>query len=349
MVNYVILSKSESKFCSTQVNLSPEMSEKVRDLENHISPSHFHPTEKNGDDIHITVLYGLHDNDPKGVRELVEGIGPIDATILGVEVFRPEDKDYDVLVMTVDSPDLCALHRGLATLPHTDTFPDYHPHCTIAYLVRGAGDEYKTLVAGLEGEIMTFPTLMFSDKDHKKTEIPLTRGIEPPMLNPGDIEKSLYVIMKSEVKVKAYTRTRKGRQEYVKPFQRQIISARKERVGVVMRMLSFVEKKVKDWKGEKGLEVQTKKKFKFSPEQEKSEKTWMTKPQKQYVHKRMSELRKEVGIKPTPIAGKIGLSTEEYDGLRMMGYKDNQISKMGKESAKTAYWNGISPSDAGVF
>jgi hypothetical protein len=483
----------DKSYCSTQVNLPSEVAEIVRDLESKILPNHLHPTEKQDDAPHITVLYGLQDDDPSGVRELVEGIGSVQASITGVEVFRPEDKDYDVLIMTVDSPDLCALNQGLARLPHTDTFPVYRPHSTIVYLVRGAGDGYKTMVTGMEGKVMTFNTLLFSDKNEKKTKIPLVR-IAEPMLNVRELEKSetvkpklqkivndfvsfcvkylklkdipkikfimapqakkikafgqhrqnkdapilldvenrqpmdilrtlahelvhhkqdeggkessgatsvtyrgnkkeneankiagilvrnyavkhpdyfalgtvkkskqVFVIMKA-VEVKGFTRTRKGKMEHVKPFQRK--GEQRERYGLLVRLLDFLEKKIQGWK----IEIQAKeekqrlyRKFKgFNQEQRKyvqrrvkeiqqrSERTWMTKPQKQYIHRRLAELRKEVGIKPIFVANKIGLSNEEYDGLRMMGYEDKQIKKMSKEGAKAAYWNRISPEKSGL-
>jgi len=173
-------------YSSTQVNLPTNIAAVVRGLESQISPADLHPTEKQSDFPHITVLYGLQTDDPGPVREIMENIGPVKASITGIEVFRPEDKAHDVLVMTVDSPDLCALHEGLCGLPHANTFPVYRPHCTIAYLLPGKGDAYRTMVSGLEGNVITFDTLVFSNQKEQKSFIPLT-----PLLNMDDVYKTV--------------------------------------------------------------------------------------------------------------------------------------------------------------
>jgi len=162
---------------STQVNLPGAFASELRDLESQIPQADIHPTEKN-DISHITILYGLHSTDPGPVSELLEGIGLVRASIIGMDVFKPEGKDYEVVVMPVDSPDLCALHEGLAVLPHTNTYPVYRPHCTVAYVLPGTGDKYKTLISGLEGRVLTFDTVVFSAVGGKKTYIPLTKLLD---------------------------------------------------------------------------------------------------------------------------------------------------------------------------
>ena len=63
-----------------------------------------------------------------------------DITVNGIDCFF--NKDYDVLKMDVRSNKLNELNELCKTLPHTSTYPDYKPHITIAYLLKGNGSKY---------------------------------------------------------------------------------------------------------------------------------------------------------------------------------------------------------------
>jgi hypothetical protein len=55
----------------------------------------------------------------------------------------------------------------------TDTFPEYKPHATIAYVKKGRGAKY----AGddfLQGKTITLDSVTFSGRDGERVEIPLT-------------------------------------------------------------------------------------------------------------------------------------------------------------------------------
>src|SRR5690606_14932626 len=56
------------------------------------------------------------------------------------DVFR--SLEHDVLVVKVDSPKLHELRDKLATLDHVDTWSEYRPHVTVAYLKPGAAKAY---------------------------------------------------------------------------------------------------------------------------------------------------------------------------------------------------------------
>lgn len=163
-----------NEFASTQVKLDDEATEAVelaaRGL---ISPKDLH--EKGFEDRpHITVKYGVHSDDPASVRPAIEAHGPIEATVGQLEIFQPEGKDYDVVVIRVESQDLHALNAAIAAGTEvTDTFPTYKPHITLAYVKRGAGKNYSDADSGLEGMRLTFDTVEFSTRDERVTEIPL--------------------------------------------------------------------------------------------------------------------------------------------------------------------------------
>ena len=44
-------------------------------------------------------------------------------------------------------------NEKLRKLPHTTDFPDYHPHCTITYLLPGTSDKYIELLKGVSIQV----------------------------------------------------------------------------------------------------------------------------------------------------------------------------------------------------
>ena len=170
-----ILQKSESKYSCVLAELNPLMAKKVKEVIKLIDPKDLHEKTEDEGEPHITVLYGLHTEVPEDAKEVLRGTEfPLDASVVCAEVFKPEGRDYDVLVLSANSPDIEELNDKLGELPNTTDFEFYHPHITVAYLKRGRGDKYQNIVTGLEGKALKFNVLEFSDKEQKKTEI----GIE---------------------------------------------------------------------------------------------------------------------------------------------------------------------------
>jgi 2'-5' RNA ligase len=94
---------------------------------------------------HCTLLYGLH-------SEVT--VEQVKAQLAGIE-FKPmklhnpslfENEKFDVLKLDVQPVEnlqfLKQANKALTQLPHTTSFPDYYPHCTIAYLKPGQGQKY---------------------------------------------------------------------------------------------------------------------------------------------------------------------------------------------------------------
>lgn len=60
------------------------------------------------------------------------------------------------------------LNKNFREFPHTNTYPDYHPHCTIAYLKPKMADKYiKKLNDSIEME-MTPNNIVYSKVDGSK-------------------------------------------------------------------------------------------------------------------------------------------------------------------------------------
>ena len=92
---------------------------------------------------HVTILYGLHKEvTPEMVKSVFEGFTKdINIEVNGIDIF--ENKDYDVVKFNVN-PDgaLQELHDKLSEFPNSNSFPDYKPHITIAYVKSGTGKKY---------------------------------------------------------------------------------------------------------------------------------------------------------------------------------------------------------------
>lgn len=130
------------------------------------------------DEPHITIKYGLHTNDADDVANVVSGFpGPVKVKLGKLSLFKHDD--FDVLKIDVVSPALHRLNRRLCKLPHTDTFPDYKPHLTLAYVDAGQGDKYLD-TNPLEGMELTFNTVAFRDKQRNSKAISLS---EPEPVN----------------------------------------------------------------------------------------------------------------------------------------------------------------------
>lgn len=169
--------EKQHDFASTQANLPAPVAEKIADAAALIPPDKL--ADKGIEtEPHVTVKYGLHGEDPAAVAEVLKDEPPIEVTLGKASVFEGKDGKPDVLKVDVDSPALHELNAKIAdALPHTDTFPDYHPHVTIAYLKNGEGAAYEgKAIEGVTGEKITLPSVTFSDKSGKATEIPLAEG-----------------------------------------------------------------------------------------------------------------------------------------------------------------------------
>jgi 2'-5' RNA ligase len=99
---------------------------------------------------HTTLLYGLHEEVPtEDVEDVLSNFTYGNCTINNTSLFEGNPK-YDVLKFDVSGPSLHETNHLLREFPHTNNFPNYHPHLTIGYIKSGEGKKYTEKFNGLQ-------------------------------------------------------------------------------------------------------------------------------------------------------------------------------------------------------
>lgn len=144
--------------------------EKVND--NDIYVTHHEPNFGREDEMHITILYGIHAENSDVIRDILEDSGPIEVELGKIDVFTNPFK-FDVVMIEVNSDDLCRLNEKLQkSVKHTSKYPTYKPHVTIAYVKKGKGWKHHGLDIW-NGTQFTSDYAIFSSKDGTKERIAL--------------------------------------------------------------------------------------------------------------------------------------------------------------------------------
>jgi 2'-5' RNA ligase len=162
-------------YASTQVNLSKSIAERVMDWgRENIPDEEISDTDENAgreDEPHITVLYGIVDQAPQQVIDLLQGKPAARATLGKITLF--EKDEYDVVKISVESEDLAEFQEILWDgVEHESDYPEYKPHITIGYVKSGYGSAHSGST-DFEGTEITFDAVVFSASDGEKTNIPL--------------------------------------------------------------------------------------------------------------------------------------------------------------------------------
>ncbi len=127
------------------------------------------PGHRYENDPHITVLYGIHEQDSDVVKEQLGDITPCKYKLTGISLF--ENDKFDVVKCTVESSDLTKLNKHCTdTLEFTNDYPKYVPHLTIAYVKPGTGKKYTKIKSDEFGKEKESNKFTFSDKDSNKTK-----------------------------------------------------------------------------------------------------------------------------------------------------------------------------------
>ncbi len=94
---------------------------------------------------HVTIVYGIHEDeiDPQTIADVMEeNMEPMTLAVTEIDVF--EGEEYDVVKYNLPLTEQLKTYRALfMKFPNTQTFDEYHPHMTIAYVLPGKGEKYK--------------------------------------------------------------------------------------------------------------------------------------------------------------------------------------------------------------
>lgn len=112
--------------------------EVISDTDLYIDPKD--PSYGREEEPHVTLIYGIHDIPDSDIVEDIKNISKPSIKFKKVSNF--ENDNFDVLKFDVESEDMIELNNFFKSkYPNTNSF-DYHPHCTIAYLLPGTSEKY---------------------------------------------------------------------------------------------------------------------------------------------------------------------------------------------------------------
>lgn len=124
------------------------------------------------EDIHITLIYGLHTENARHISELFVEEKEFECKLGNINLFT-KNKNFDVLVVDVECEKLHELNLKVKReLEVTESYPIYIPHVTICYLKKGHCKSFlKDNV--FDGEKFMINKILFSSKTGVKTPIKL--------------------------------------------------------------------------------------------------------------------------------------------------------------------------------
>lgn len=91
---------------------------------------------------HVTLLYGIKPEITwDEVKKYLKPLSEYKAILTNLSLF--ENEKYDVLKIDVKCPKMHETNKELRdNINYVETYPDYHPHMTVAYLKKGEGKKY---------------------------------------------------------------------------------------------------------------------------------------------------------------------------------------------------------------
>jgi len=182
MENQMILEKLgiDYKFSSTQIDFSPDFSQEfIVWGKKFIDPKEVYedledPSYGMENEVHCTVLYGIRETLPKLTQKIVSSTFLFVAKLGKVSIFETSDK-YDVVKLDVISDSLRTLHYRLRKrVPNSNQYPEYRPHLTVGYVLKGEGQKYVGFT-GFEGRRFLVKAIQFSSKNGKKYRLELRK------------------------------------------------------------------------------------------------------------------------------------------------------------------------------
>lgn len=131
------------------------------------------------DEFHVTACYGTHTSDVEKIKDVLREVGldEISLRFSGLSTFPPSEhsEGATVLKLDVESEDLERINAAIRkALPTTDSFPDYHPHLTLAYVKTAAAEKYLgKRISDDGGDAFTSSSIVFSQQDGEQVHFDL--------------------------------------------------------------------------------------------------------------------------------------------------------------------------------
>lgn len=158
------------KYSSTQFQVPDDIAGKVIEFGKAISDNEIYidpedPSYGRENDIHCTVLYGIHDSTSDNTKSIISKCKPFNVKLGKISYFNTDS--YKVMKIEVVSDGVKALNKKLTLgLEYTNKFPDYNPHITIAYVLPDF-DELSIDPDTFMDEEFDIDSIVFSSKDKK--------------------------------------------------------------------------------------------------------------------------------------------------------------------------------------
>jgi len=187
---------------------------------------------------HVTVLYGFHEDeiDEETISSVMkQNLKPITLRVDEVDVF--EGDDYDVVKYNLPVTKELQEYRDLfMKFPNTQSFPDYKPHMTIAYVKPGEGKKYKRKLRDPFDVTFTRGVYSFHEDPNEPEDFSTRKvNLEQKYDKTGKIVKqdkvNEAIIAPSEEKEKLFKET------LIKTINNKVLSASEK--------LSYINKKLK--------------------------------------------------------------------------------------------------------
>lgn len=156
------------------VNLNSFLSNKIQKWGKDNIPDEDLTEDGRETDTHITLCYGICLYNEDIIKALLKEQKPIEAKLKEVSFFA-KNKDFDVVIIKIESSDLEKLNNKICQeLRIENSFNEYKPHCTIAYVKKGKARKYINNNF-ISGEKIIFKEILFKDKNNKETIIKLNK------------------------------------------------------------------------------------------------------------------------------------------------------------------------------
>lgn len=162
-------------YATTQAVPPEEVCALVQSARDQIDRDDLDPDEGFGPDPHVTILYGLGDDQEREATEILKKAGPLQAKVAALDTF--ETDDYDVVIFRLESDAMQKLHDELDDLPNDNQWPEYKPHMTVAYVQPGLGQKYvDELESDLVGQNFVANQVEFSNTADDRVLVDLREG-----------------------------------------------------------------------------------------------------------------------------------------------------------------------------